>query len=85
MPAQAWPMPQSNRILREDLDCLRNALKPLVGTPLRILSRPVKALKAFEPSQVGTIVGTLMDACIPHLDDIPKVGLTKHEGILGDR
>ncbi len=78
-------MSQSNRISNATFDCLRNELKPLVGIQFRILSLPLKALKAFEPSQVGTIVGTLMDASIPDLDDIPQVGLTKHEGILGDR
>ena len=26
-----------------------------------------------------------MDALIPHLDDIPRVGLVKHEGLIGDR
>jgi hypothetical protein len=46
---------------------------------------PIVALEAFEPSQIGTIVGTLMDALIPHLPSIPQVGLLKHEGILGDR
>jgi hypothetical protein len=78
-------MPQPKRISDETLGYLRNELRPLIGTQFRILSLPVKALKAFEPSQVGTIVGTLMDACIPHLVDIPQVGLAKHEGILGDR
>jgi hypothetical protein len=45
----------------------------------------------FEPSQVGTLVGTLMDACIPLLSKIPTttgvpdVGLSKHVGILGER
>jgi len=78
-------MPRPDRISSATLDYLRNELKPLVGTQFRILSLPVKALQAFEPSQVGTIVGTLMDACIPHLEGIPQVGLKKHEGILGDR
>lgn len=46
---------------------------------------PKLALADIEPSQVGTIVGTLMDAMIPHLGDVADVGLTKHEGTLGDR
>ncbi len=63
---------------------LKNALQPLVGLCFRSLRLPIVALEAFEPSQIGTIVGALMDAMIPHLD-IPGVGLKKHEGILGDR
>lgn len=46
---------------------------------------PTLALADIEPSQVGTIVGTLMDALIPHLDGVAKVGLMKHEGTRGDR
>ena len=46
---------------------------------------PTLALADIEPSQVGTIVGTLMDALIPHLDGVATVGLAKHEGTLGER
>lgn len=77
--------PSDDRISAEQLASLRTALKPLVGTHFTSLLLPVAALADIEPSQVGTIVGTLMDALIPHLDDIPEVGLEKHEGILGDR
>ncbi len=73
------------RITEAELDKLRSALKPLIGTQFKSLTLPAPALKAFEPSQIGTIVGSLMDALIPHLSDIPKVGLEKHEGILGER
>ena len=73
------------RITKETLDALREALHPLVGTQFQSLALPKIALEAFEPSQIGTIVGALMDALIPHLTDIPQVGLHKHEGILGDR
>ena len=60
---------------------------------LSVLRLPKAILGAFEPSQIGTVIGTLMDACIPELtnllqDDAPAVGglgLTKHEGILGER
>jgi hypothetical protein len=52
---------------------------------LKILSIPVASLAGFEPSQIGTICGTLMDACLPFLEEIPRVGLHKHGGILGDR
>jgi hypothetical protein len=50
-----------------------------------ILSIPEQALAEFEPSQIGTIVGTLMDASLPFLPSIPDAGITKHEGILGER
>ena len=66
----------------------------LVGYQPRILQIPRAALLAFEPSQIGSIVGALMDACIPQLDKILPPdefealgghGLTKHDGILGAR
>ncbi|MEJ7847467.1 MAG: hypothetical protein WKF92_05195 [Pyrinomonadaceae bacterium] len=69
----------------EQVEELTQLLKPLIGTQFKSLTLPAPALKAFEPSQIGTIVGTLMDALIPHLPDIPQVGLQKHEGILGER
>jgi len=56
-----------------------------MGTRFTSLSLPVVALQAFEPSQIGTIVGALMDALIPHLPDLPQLGLLKHQGILGER
>jgi hypothetical protein len=78
-------MPGAKRITKEELAALRTAVLPLIGAQFKQLTLPKVALKAFEPSQVGTIVGTLMDALIPHLPDIPAIGLEKHEGILGDR
>ena len=75
----------SARITPEELVVLKQQLMPLVGTQFTSLSLPIAALEAFEPSQIGTIVGSLMDALIPHLPSIPQVGLLKHEGILGDR
>jgi hypothetical protein len=74
----------SNRISSDDLAELKEQLKPLIGQRFRSLSLPVVAIAAFEPSQIGTIVGSLMDALIPHLD-IKGLGLEKHEGILGER
>lgn len=75
-----------------DLAELRGALRPLVGVQFDILKLPRAVLAAIEPSQVGTMVGVLMDASIPHLGKIAKnpeqlaaVGLQKHPGILGDR
>lgn len=79
----ADPTPQ--RITADDIQTLKSALSPLVGTQFTSLSLPIAALKAVEPSQIGTTVGTLMDALLPQLDDIPQVGLQKHGGILGDR
>lgn len=74
-----------SRISDQELAKLKVPLRPLVGTVFKSLSLPLAALLAFEPSQIGTIVGSLMDALIPHLPDMPELGLTKHDGILGDR
>lgn len=73
-----------DRISAQELAALKAACASLVGTSFRSLSLPVVSLIAFEPSQIGTIVGALMDAMIPYLE-INGVGLEKHEGILGDR
>ena len=59
-------------------------IKPLIGQRFRSLSLPIVALGAFEPSQIGTIVGTLMDALIPHMA-IEGVGLRKLAGTHGER
>lgn len=79
-------------ITSEEIAQLRQALQPLRGVQFDVLKIPKDILGAFEPSQIGTIVGTLMDACIPQLAEIVpenallrKIGLTKQEGILGDR
>jgi hypothetical protein len=74
----------SRRIAPDELASLKEAFSPLIGTNFRSLSLPLVSLIAFEPSQIGTIVGALMDAMIPYLE-IQGVGLEKHEGILGDR
>lgn len=79
------PTTAPTRISAEQLTALRDALLPLIGTQFKSLALPKAAMQAFEPSQIGTIVGTLMDALIPHLTDIPQVGLQKHGGILGER
>ena len=65
----------------------------MIGVQLNVLRIPRAALSAFEPSQVGTIVGDLMDACIPELaslvdeakPELGGIGLSRHEGISGDR
>jgi hypothetical protein len=73
------------------IEYLYHELKPLLGAQFTLLKIPAVALKGFEPSQIGTIVGTLMDACIPQLDEIiegnrfEKLGLAKNPGILKDR
>lgn len=74
----------SDRITEKELSELRKCFEPLIGTRFRSLSLPIVSLMAFEPSQIGTIVGALMDAMIPYLE-IKGVGLQKHYGILGDR
>ena len=72
---------------------LNRRLALLIGVQLEVLRLPRSILMAFEPSQIGTVVGVLMDACIPELPgllkdqdiDLSMLGLSKHEGILGDR
>ena len=86
-------MPTDDRITETDIAQLADRLEALKGVQLKVISLPRSVLSAFEPSQIGTIVGTLMDACIPELPsllehegpDLSEVGLSKHEGILGDR
>lgn len=77
--------PSEKRVSKAELATLRKALLPMIGTQFKSLMLPRAAMGAFEPSQIGTIVGTLMDALIPYLPDLAHVGLTKHEGILRDR
>ena len=60
-------MTLQSRITGEQLGELRNALRPLVKVQLTSLRLPKPTLADMEPSQVGTIVGTLMDAMIPHV------------------
>ncbi|MDD3402039.1 MAG: hypothetical protein PHQ72_01610 [Hespellia sp.] len=81
----------THTITREQMDLIKHSLSPLIGAQFNILSIPEEILIAFEPSQIGTIVGSLMDACIPQLskitdsDTFDSVGLRKNDGILGDR
>jgi hypothetical protein len=67
-------------------------LAPLVGVQLDLLRIPKAALLGFEPSQIGTIAGALLDASLPQLelllpddDLLAEVGLLKAPGLLGDR
>ncbi len=81
----------ANVVTKEDMLAVKTALKPLIGAQFNILSIPKDILKAFEPSQIGSIIGALMDACIPQLskitesDTFDSVGLKKNDGILGER
>jgi hypothetical protein len=85
--------PESKEINKAELDQLRQALLPLVNVQVGVLRLPKEALIGFEPSQIGTVVGVIMDACIPQLDLViegdtellQKLGLKKHAGILKDR
>lgn len=85
-------MAAAEKISETEIAELRKALEPLMGVQLELVKLPRGVLKHFEPSQIGTMVGTLMDACIPQLSqilpsnkDLGQVGLSKHAGILGDR
>lgn len=79
-------------ISEEEVLGITQRVSPLIGIQLDLLRIPERILIGFEPSQIGTIVGTLMDAYIHQLDLIipsghpaSTVGLFKHEGILGER
>lgn len=79
-------------ISNADLKELESGLSPLLGLPVEVLRLPRSILAGFEPSQIGSTVGILMDACIPQFStllpdnaELENVGLTKAEGILGDR
>ncbi len=73
------------RITDKELSELAEQMQGLIGVQFDSLALPSVALQAFEPSQVGTIVGTLMDALIPHLPNADTIGLKKAPGILGER
>ena len=79
-------------INEEKLSEVLTDISGFIGKELNILKLPVEMLKSFEPSQIGTITGTLVDACLPNFDilfpDIEifsKNKILKHEGILGER
>lgn len=64
---------------------LLEELKPLIGVEISHLRIPADVAENFEPSQIGTIVGTLTDAVLPSIALEKKIGLQKGDGILGDR
>ena len=49
-------------ITQAELAQLKKQFQPLIGVQFTSLALPAAALEAFEPSQIGTIVGALMDA-----------------------
>lgn len=81
-----------DRVTSAEIAKLEVRLSGLIGVQLDVLRLPRAILHAFEPSQIGTIAGTLMDACIPELPTLLSDwghgdvgGIAKHEGILGER
>ena len=81
-----------DRVTSAEIAKLETRLSGLIGVQLDVLRLPRAILHAFEPSQIGTIAGTLMDACIPELPTLLRGrghadvgGIEKHEGILGER
>jgi hypothetical protein len=73
-------------ITTEDaLKSLTEALRPLCGVQVKYLQLPTDLALQIEPSQVGTIVGTLTDLLLPRIAIEQGIGLTKAAGILGDR
>lgn len=81
-----------DRVTPAEIAKLADRLSGLIGVQLDVLRLPRAILHAFEPSQIGTIAGTLMDACIPELPTLLRGrghgdvgGIAKHEGILGER
>lgn len=76
----------------DEIEALRRALHPLVGVHFKILQIPRAILVGFEPSQIGTIIGSLMDACIPYIamilpdnKSLIELGLFRHNGKMGER
>ena len=86
-------MADDDHVTETEIAKLGDALAGLIGVRLDILRLPRSILRAFEPSQIGTIIGTLMDACLPELPNLLQIqgvdpgtsGISRHEGILGER
>lgn len=64
---------------------LKSALSGLIGAQLHYISIPKSVAEQMEPSQIGTIVGTITDIALPTIALEKNIGLTKADGILGDR
>ena len=80
------------RVRAAEIAALERRLATLVGVRLDLLRLPRAVLHAFEPSQIGTIVGTLMDACIPEMPALLRGrgprdagGIARHQGVVGER
>lgn len=67
------------------LSKLREALAPLCNTPIEYLRLPSDLAKHMEPSQIGTIVGTLTDLMLPRIALEHGIGLSRAAGLLGER
>ena len=67
------------------LSQLRDALQPLCGTQVDYLKLPADMALQIEPSQVGTIVGTLTDLLLSRIALEKGIGLNKAAGLLGQR
>lgn len=67
------------------IDNLQSALQPLIGHEIKYLKIPVEAAAGFEPSQIGTIIGTLTDAILPHIAETLGLGLSKNPTTIGSR
>ena len=67
------------------LQSLQHALEPLCGTQVPNLRLPKDIAAQIEPSQIGTIIGTLTDLLLPSIALAKGIGLIKAEGLLGDR
>ena len=78
-------MSHTHRITDAEIAKLTKHMSGLMDVQFSSLALPIVAIEAFEPSQVGTIVGSLMDALIPHLPNADAIGLRKAPGILGER
>ncbi len=77
--------PISNEVALAELEY---ALKPLCGMTVDYLKLPVEMGLEIEPSQIGTIVGTLTDLLLPRIALERGIGLTKavsFGGLLGER
>lgn len=70
---------------KKPLERIVEALRPLCGIPVHFLRLPADMAMQIEPSQVGTIVGTLTDLMLPRIALDLGIGLTKAGGLLGER
>jgi len=67
------------------LEKISKELEVLKGFEIENLKLPIDVVSGFEPSQFGTIVGTLVDALLPNIALKLNIGLSKSSGLLGER